>query len=80
MANITNMKDIWIVTANVSPISVKIEEFKLTCISNTLLQLLKLTCPGAITPGHQKIPGTLIPPSKVVDFEQRNGPELPPFQ
>lgn len=37
-----------------------------------------LTVPSLMCPGHQAIAGSLIPPSKVVSFPQRNGPLLPP--
>ena len=37
-----------------------------------------LTVPPLMCPGHQAMAGSLMPPSKVVSFPQRNGPLLPP--
>lgn len=37
-----------------------------------------LTVPSLMCPGHQAMAGSLMPPSKVVSFPQRNGPLLPP--
>jgi len=47
-----------------------------------LIEALKdtgaLTVPALMCPGHQAMAGSLMPPSKVVSFPQRNGPLLPP--
>lgn len=37
-----------------------------------------ITVPSLICPGHQAMAGSLMPPSNVVSFPQRNGPLLPP--
>lgn len=37
-----------------------------------------LTVPSWMCPGHQAMAGSLMPPSNVVSFPQRNGPLLPP--
>lgn len=34
--------------------------------------------PSWMCPGHQAMAGSLMPPSNVVSFPQRNGPLLPP--
>lgn len=36
------------------------------------------TCSGWMTPGHQAMPGSRIPPSHVVDFPPRKRPAEPP--
>lgn len=47
-------------------------------VKRSVVAPMSLITPGGTVPGHQKMPGTRMPPSHVVPLPWRNIPALPP--